>query len=90
MIYPGEVETPILDARPVPVGAERRSVILQPDDVAAAVKFLVELHPRAHVPELVIKPTVDDFLLRLVQDGLAMLSYLEPPLLTTRFSGQAP
>ena len=61
VIYPGEVETPILDARPVPVGAERRSVILQPEDVAAAVKFLVELHPRAHVPELVIKPTVDDF-----------------------------
>ena len=60
VIYPGEVETPILDARPVPVGAERRSVILQPDDVAAAVKFLVELHPRAHVPELVITPTVDD------------------------------
>ena len=61
VIYPGEVETPILDARPVPVGAERRTVILQPEDVAAAVKFLVELHPRAHVPELVIKPTVDDF-----------------------------
>jgi NADP-dependent 3-hydroxy acid dehydrogenase YdfG len=61
VIYPGEVETPILDARPVPVGADRRSVILQPADVAAAVKFLVELHPRAHVPELVIKPTVDDF-----------------------------
>ncbi len=61
VIYPGEVETPILDARPVPVGVERRSVILQPDDVAAAVRFLVELPPRAHVPELVIKPTVDDF-----------------------------
>jgi NADP-dependent 3-hydroxy acid dehydrogenase YdfG len=61
VIYPGEVETPILDARPVPVGAERRSVILQPDDVAAAVKFLVELHPRAHVPELVIMPTIDDY-----------------------------
>jgi NADP-dependent 3-hydroxy acid dehydrogenase YdfG len=61
VIYPGEVETPILDARPVPVGAERRAVILQPEDVAAAVRFLVELHPRAHVPELVIKPTVDDW-----------------------------
>jgi NADP-dependent 3-hydroxy acid dehydrogenase YdfG len=61
VIHPGEVDTPILDARPVPVGAERRALILQPDDVAAAVKFLVELHPRAHVPELVIKPTVDDF-----------------------------
>jgi NADP-dependent 3-hydroxy acid dehydrogenase YdfG len=61
VIYPGEVNTPILDARPVPVGPERRATILQPEDVAAAVKFLVELHPRAHVPELVIMPTVDDF-----------------------------
>ncbi len=61
VIYPGEVETPILDARPVPVGADRRAVILQPEDVAAAVRFLVDLHPRAHVPELVIKPTVDDW-----------------------------
>jgi NADP-dependent 3-hydroxy acid dehydrogenase YdfG len=61
VIYPGEVETPILDARPVPVGTDRRAVILQPEDVAAAVKFLVQLHPRAHVPELVIKPTVDDW-----------------------------
>jgi NADP-dependent 3-hydroxy acid dehydrogenase YdfG len=61
VIYPGEVNTPILDARPVPVGAERRAAILQPEDIAAAVRFLVELHPRARVPELVITPTVDDF-----------------------------
>src|SRR6202044_3588442 len=61
VIYPGEVNTPILDARPIPVGADRRSVILQPAEIAAAGKFLVELPPRAHVPELVIKPTVDDF-----------------------------
>ncbi|WP_315851947.1 SDR family oxidoreductase [Tautonia rosea] len=60
-IHPGEVETPILDRRPVPVGAERRAQILQPDDVARAVRFLAELHPRAHVPELIIKPTVDPF-----------------------------
>ena len=61
VIYPGEVNTPILDARPVPVGAERREAILQPADVAAAVRFLVELHPRASIPELIIKPTVDDY-----------------------------
>jgi NADP-dependent 3-hydroxy acid dehydrogenase YdfG len=61
VIYPGEVNTPILDARPVPVGAERKAAILQPEDVAAAVRFLVELHPRARVPELVITPTIDDF-----------------------------
>ncbi len=61
VIYPGEVNTPILDARPVAVPAERRAAILQPEDIAAAVRFLVELHPRARVPELVITPTVDDF-----------------------------
>lgn len=61
VIYPGEVNTPILDARPVPVPTERREAILQPEDIAAAVKFLVELHPRARVPELVLTPTVDDF-----------------------------
>jgi NADP-dependent 3-hydroxy acid dehydrogenase YdfG len=61
VIYPGEVNTPILDARPVPVGQERRQVILQPADVAAAVAFLVDLDPRANIPELVIKPTVDDW-----------------------------
>jgi len=61
VIYPGEVNTPILDGRPVPVGQERREVILQPADIAAAVRFLVELHPRAHIPELVITPTVDDY-----------------------------
>ncbi len=60
-IYPGEVETPILDARPVAVPQERRQVILQPKDVAQAVRFLAELDPRAHVPELVILPTVDSW-----------------------------
>jgi NADP-dependent 3-hydroxy acid dehydrogenase YdfG len=61
VIYPGEINTPILDRRPVPVPAERRAVILQPEDVAAAVRFVVELHPRANVPELVITPTVDEW-----------------------------
>ena len=61
VIYPGEVNTPILDARPVPVPQQRKDAILQPEDVAAAVCFLVQLHPRANIPELVIKPTVDDW-----------------------------
>ncbi len=61
VIYPGEVNTPILDARPVPVKPERRAAILQPEDVAAAVRFLVELPMRATVPELVMTPAVDDF-----------------------------
>jgi NADP-dependent 3-hydroxy acid dehydrogenase YdfG len=61
VIYPGEVNTPILNNRPVPVSAERKAAILQPEDVAAAVRFLVELPERANVPELVMTPTVDEF-----------------------------
>jgi len=61
VICPGEVETPILDERPEPVPAERRAQILQPEDVAQAVRFLAELPARARVPELVITPTVDAF-----------------------------
>ncbi len=61
VIYPGEVNTPILDARPVPVPPERRAAVVQPEDVAAAVRFLAELPARASVPELVITPAVDEF-----------------------------
>ena len=56
-IYPGEVDTPILVHRPVPVTAEHRARILQPEDVAAAVLFVCTLPARANVPELIIKPT---------------------------------
>ena len=55
-IYPGEVNTPILDNRPVPLSAERLQNMLQPEDVAAAVLFVATLPPRANVPELVITP----------------------------------
>jgi NADP-dependent 3-hydroxy acid dehydrogenase YdfG len=56
-IFPGEVDTPILQHRPQPVSAEHRATMLLPDDVAAMVTAIACLPPRAHVPELVIKPT---------------------------------
>ncbi len=61
VINPGEVNTPILDERPVPVTAEHKVRILQPEDVAAAALFVALLPPRAHVPELIIKPTHQEF-----------------------------
>jgi NAD(P)-dependent dehydrogenase (short-subunit alcohol dehydrogenase family) len=60
-IFPGEVDTPILANRPVPVTAEHRAKILQPEDVAAAVVFVCTLPPRAHVPELIITPTTQAY-----------------------------
>jgi NADP-dependent 3-hydroxy acid dehydrogenase YdfG len=60
-LCPGEVNTPILDARPVKVSDEHKAQILQPEDIAAAVLFIATLPPRAHVPELLIKPTTQMF-----------------------------
>jgi NADP-dependent 3-hydroxy acid dehydrogenase YdfG len=60
-IYPGEVDTPILELRPVPVSAEHRARILQPDDVGAVLATIAALPPRANVSEIVIKPTIQAF-----------------------------
>jgi NAD(P)-dependent dehydrogenase (short-subunit alcohol dehydrogenase family) len=60
-ICPGEVDTPILNNRPQPVSAERRAIMLQPEDVAQMVVAVALLPPRAHVPEIIIKPTAQDF-----------------------------
>ena len=56
-IYPGEVNTPILEARPNPVTDAHKQGILQPEDVAQAVLFIASLPPRASVPELIISPS---------------------------------
>ena len=60
-IYPGEIDTPILDDRPVPVTDEHKARILQPEDIAAAVLMVARLPARASVPEMVIKPTLQEY-----------------------------
>ena len=56
VICPGEVDTPILDQRPVAVSAERRAQMLQPEDVSAAVMYIAGLPRHVSVPLLIIKP----------------------------------
>jgi len=60
-VYPGEVNTPILDVRPQPVTDAHRQRILQPEDVAAAVLFVATLPANVSVPELVIQPVSQGF-----------------------------
>lgn len=60
-VYPGEIDTPILEQRPRPVTDEQRAVILKPEDVAEAVLFVAALPPHVSIPELIIKPTAHPY-----------------------------
>ena len=60
-VYPGEVDTPILEQRPTPVSAAHRATILLPEDVAAMITAIVALPARAHVSDIIIKPVTQAF-----------------------------
>ncbi|MCY4067394.1 MAG: SDR family NAD(P)-dependent oxidoreductase, partial [Rhodospirillaceae bacterium] len=45
-VMPGEVNTPILDKRPIPVPEEERVRMMQPEDMGETVRYVARLHPR--------------------------------------------
>jgi NAD(P)-dependent dehydrogenase (short-subunit alcohol dehydrogenase family) len=55
-IFPGDIDTPLLDKRPQPPDAEARARMLQPEDVAACALLCINLPPRAFAEEIVIRP----------------------------------
>jgi NADP-dependent 3-hydroxy acid dehydrogenase YdfG len=57
-IFPGEVDTPIIDQRPVVPSDGARAQMLRSEDVAAAVLLVATLPERATIEEIVIRPTV--------------------------------
>ena len=56
-VFPGEVNTPILEHRPTLVSDEHKAQILQPADFAEVIVAIANLPPRAHVSDIIIKPT---------------------------------
>ena len=56
-ICPGEVATPILDNRPIPVSEEDRSKMVQSEDCGDVIRFLAELPPHVCINDLTISPT---------------------------------
>lgn len=54
---PGEVATPILDKRPVPVTAEDKARMLQSEDMAETILFVARLPASVCVNEILISPT---------------------------------
>jgi NADP-dependent 3-hydroxy acid dehydrogenase YdfG len=57
VICPGEVNTPILDKRPIPVPPEVRAKMLQPADMGETIRFLARLPAHVCISEMVIAPT---------------------------------
>ncbi len=55
-VFPGDIDTPILDKRPSPPSAEARAHMLQPEDVAECVMLAVNMPARALVEEILIRP----------------------------------
>lgn len=56
-LCPAEVATPILDKRPIPVSAEDRARMLQPEDLAETVLYLARMPASVCVNEILISPT---------------------------------
>lgn len=57
-LMPGVVNTEILEKRAVTYSAEERARMVQPEDIAQAVRFLALLPARSTVPEMQMVPTL--------------------------------
>ena len=60
-LYPGEVNTPILENRPEPVSDERKAAMVQPEDIGELAVTIACLPPRSHVSDVIIKPRVQEY-----------------------------
>jgi NADP-dependent 3-hydroxy acid dehydrogenase YdfG len=58
IIMPAEVDTPILDKRPLPPDAAARATMMLPEDVARAIMLCVTLPSRTVIEEIVMSPTI--------------------------------
>lgn len=55
-IFPGDIDTPILEKRPAPPDAAARAKMMQPEDIAECVLLAINLPQRAVIEELLIRP----------------------------------
>jgi len=56
-LCPGEVATPIMDKRPVPVSAEDRARMVQSEDVGDLILYIASLPAHLCINEVMITPT---------------------------------
>lgn len=57
-IFPGDINTPLLDKRPSPPAKELREHMLRPDDVTDCIMLAVNLPEHAVVEEIMVRPRI--------------------------------
>ena len=57
VVIPGEVDTPILNNRPVVPDAAARATMVTSEEVAEAITLVARLPRKSNIPELIIRPT---------------------------------
>jgi NADP-dependent 3-hydroxy acid dehydrogenase YdfG len=55
-IFPGDIDTPLLDKRPQPPDASARATMLRPGDVADCVLFCLSLPSHVVIEEMLVRP----------------------------------
>jgi NADP-dependent 3-hydroxy acid dehydrogenase YdfG len=55
-IFPGDIDTPLLDKRPSPPPAEARQKMMKSEDIAECVALVVTLPMRAVIEEILVRP----------------------------------
>jgi NAD(P)-dependent dehydrogenase (short-subunit alcohol dehydrogenase family) len=55
-VFPGDIDTPLLERRPTPPSAEARARMLKAEDVADCILLAINLPPRAILEEAVLRP----------------------------------
>ena len=55
-IFPGDIDTPLLNQRPHPPDAAARARMMRAEDVAACAVFCINLPPNVIVEEMLVRP----------------------------------
>ena len=55
-IFPGDIDTPLLDKRPVVPDAAARANMMQPEDIAECALLAINLPARAIIEEMIVRP----------------------------------
>ncbi len=58
VVIPGEVDTPVLDKRPIPPPSDARSNMVGAEEAAEAITLVASLPSRTNIPQLIIRPTM--------------------------------